>query len=176
MSRRSRPRDSGWLRWAHPGIQIRPYNSQQALCFFADEARVTGGHILPNPLEEAPDESSTHGLANLAEEMSVEPRDLSHGPGEIECQHQRWRFSKRVDVPACLFHYSDHPPIFNARLETHGRITRKPKARRPWVLAEVDHIAPAPLDLTDSEEVSKRIHHGRFHQGGPCFSNEPVGP
>jgi len=38
-------------------------------------------NVLINPLKEAPERSITHGLANLAEQMSVESRDLSHGLG-----------------------------------------------------------------------------------------------
>lgn len=107
MPRHSRPRDSGRLRQVRPEVQTKPCSDQQVPCFFADGARATEDHVSTNPFKEAlrPEESITHGLANLPEEMSVEPCDLSHGLGQIECQYLMWRFSKRVDAPARLSHH-----------------------------------------------------------------------
>ena len=103
MLQRSQPHDLGRTRWVRPEVfQTKPCSVQQALCFSVGEAQATKGHGSTNPPEETPDESDTHGLADLAEEMPIEPRNLSHGLDQVGCLHPRRHF-QHVRVRAASF-------------------------------------------------------------------------
>ena len=84
MTQRSQPRDSVRSRWVLSEVaQTKPCSGQQVLCFFVGGGRTTEGHgKSADPPEKAPDEPDTHGLANLAEETSIESRSFSHGLGQ----------------------------------------------------------------------------------------------
>jgi hypothetical protein len=124
----------------------------------------------------------THGLADLTEEISVEPHKLGHGLGQIECQHLMRRLSKRVGVPARHSHHSDlASPNLAWQGSPRSSLTRRLKARRPWVSRLVSvvmmggsayiryQICPTVWAYPSTYSMIE------FHYGGPCFSNEPSG-
>jgi hypothetical protein len=135
-----------------------------------DGAQATEGHESTNRPKEAPEGSSTHRFANLAKKISVESRGLGHGSGQVVRQHPRRRLSKRV-----FFHHPDHL----TRLKARGQITRRFKAKRPWLLAGIGRTmggsAKLLPDPSDDGDVSKQLGRDRFHHGGPCSSTEPSG-
>ena len=102
--------------------------------------------------------------------MSVEPRDLGHGSGQIDCQHPRWRgISPNASAPrpADFFHHSDQSLNL---MKPAVAITHRLKARRPWVLAEITCImAGSAIFTTRSVRPCKRVQVHR------AWSISPLG-
>jgi len=95
---------------------------------------VTEDRVSTNPLKKAPERSITHGLANLAEEMSVESRDLSHGLSQGQVAF-RGIPDRRV-FPS----FRSSPQSCMAENSRGAVITYRLGARRPWVPAETGCI------------------------------------